>query len=505
MTFEILLALSPIIIILALILIFRKPLAISAPIIFIYTLFLVLFVWRISYSYLFASTIKGFLVAIDITLIIFGAIFFLEFLKKNKILDSLDHYLSSISPDKRIQAIILVWFFGSFIEGTAGFGTPAAIVAPLLVGLGFPAITAVAIALIGNTTAVTFGAVGTPIRIGFSGLSNINIQEIVFNTGLINLFVGSLVPLMIISSLVILSKSKEKFKSIFEVLPFAIFSGLCFTIPYFLFTYLGQEFPSLLGSLTGLLIIIITTKKGFLVPKHIFGFKEKEKKKKKIKIEKVMKVLFPYFLLVVFLILGKFLLGSYEFNLYESVRHKFNFFNPGFAFIFSILISSLIYKVKFQKLKSSAKHAFFLLGIPFIVILFLTAFVQIMIYSGNNVSGMKGMIEIISSLINNTLLPFISPIIGSFGSFIAGSATVSNILFGNFQQLAANTLGYSISIILALQLVGAGIGNMIALTNIVAAEATVKLHGKEKDIIKIVAIPFLIYLIITGIIGLILI
>ncbi len=102
-----------------------------------------------------------------------------------------------------------------------------------------------------------------------------------------------------------------------------------------------------------------------------------------------------------------------------------------------------------------------------------------------------------------SLLPFISPFIGAFGAFIAGSATVSTLLFGKFQFLAATNLGLNTSKILALQLVGAGVGNMIALTNIIAAQATVKLYHKEMSILKMTIIPCLIYLFVAGVVGLI--
>ncbi|MFQ5531236.1 MAG: L-lactate permease [Candidatus Nanoarchaeia archaeon] len=324
MLLDILLALSPIILILLIIFIWKKPLTIAAPITYVYTVFLALLVWRIFFSYILISALKGLLVAVDITIIIFGAIFFLQFLKETEILKSLDSYISSISRDRRIQAILLVWFFGSFIEGTAGFGTPAAIVAPLLVGLGFPALIAVAIALIGNSTAVPFGAVGTPIRIGLSGV-NANMASVAFYTGLINLFAGIIVPLMI-ASVVVLSTTRKgkKFERIKEITPFALYSGIMLTIPYFLFTFLGQEFPSLLGPLVGMFIVGFTTKKGFLIPKNTLEFDSSIKKQKSIRPEKLLKSLSPYLILVLFLILGKVYLPSFTISLINNSPHTLN-------------------------------------------------------------------------------------------------------------------------------------------------------------------------------------
>ena len=501
---SLLLAISPLLLILVLIFLFRKSLTFSAPITFIFTAFIGLFVWKVYISYMFASVFKGILVAVDIIFIIFGALFFLEFLRETKLIDSIYHYISSVSPDMRVQAILLIWFFGSFIEGTAGFGTPAAIVAPLLVGLGFPAITAVVIALIGNSTAVTFGAVGTPIRVGFANLielPGVNFKEIAIYVGTINLFAGILVPIMILS-VVVLSKKRPQLKQIYEMLPFSIFAGLCFTTPYFLLSFLGYEFPSLVGALIGLLIIIPATKKGFFIPRDSLKIKHK----KIIKQEKIFKAMMPYFILIIILIMGKLLLGSVKVNLPGDVIHTINFFNPGFAFVFAVILSSGIYKIKYIVLKNSFNNTLKILIFPFISILFITAFVQIMMLSGNNSVGLPSMIETIASLFKNAninYMPFLSTIIGVFGAFIAGSATVSNVIFGNFQYISAVNSAFNVSLILALQLIGAGIGNMISLTNIVSAQATVRIHGKEKEILKKTIIPCLIYALIVGGIGLI--
>src|SRR4030042_1689696 len=104
-----------------------------------------IFYWQIFPSFIIISLIKGFLLAFDIFIIIFGAIFFLEILKSIGVLSSICHYLESFSKDYRVQVILLAWFFENFLEGTAGFGTPGAIVAPILVGLGLSPLNAVII------------------------------------------------------------------------------------------------------------------------------------------------------------------------------------------------------------------------------------------------------------------------------------------------------------------------------------------------------------------------
>jgi lactate permease len=437
-----LLALTPILLIVFLLLFLKKPLTIAAPITFFYTLLISIFIWKQNYDYIFGSLTKGTLVAIDISIIIFGAILFLEFLKQTKILDSIEKHLNKISPDKRIQTILLVWFFGSFIEGTAGFGTPIAIIAPLLVGIGFPAIKAVVLALIGNSTAVAFGAVGTPIRIGLTGL---DISNVVFYTAGINLIAGIIVPMLLL--FVLVKPMKKSNKDIIEAIPFAIWAGLCFTIPYFLASFLGQEFPSLLGPLIGLAIIILTIKKGFLVPKNIWTFKSSKKKYAKMSLTHSF---LPYLILILLLIIGKFVLPSFPFTIINGIDHSINFFNPGLIFILTVIISMLFYKFFSHDFSKISKYSFKVLVKPFIAILFIVSFVQIMIHSGVNSSGLPSIISILAQSISNPFLPIISPFVGIFGAFITGSATVSTILFGGFQASSAISLGYNVGIILAL-------------------------------------------------------
>ncbi|PIV86798.1 hypothetical protein COW49_03295 [Candidatus Kaiserbacteria bacterium CG17_big_fil_post_rev_8_21_14_2_50_51_7] len=126
------------------------------------------FYWHIVPDVLFISYANGFFVAFDIFIIIFGAIFFLKIIQELEVIKNVSYYLEHFSRDYRIQIIILAWFFENFIEWTAGFGTPVAVVAPLLVGLGLPVISALVIALLGNSASVVFGAAGTPIRTGFA-------------------------------------------------------------------------------------------------------------------------------------------------------------------------------------------------------------------------------------------------------------------------------------------------------------------------------------------------
>src|SRR3989344_413719 len=157
------------------------------PLVWFVTALISLLIWKLNIKLISASFIKGTFLTLEIMLIIFGAVWLLTILQEKKRMHYIQEFLSSISPDARIQAIIIAWLFGSLIEGVAGFGTPAAIVAPLLVSLGFTPLLSVVLALISNSTAVSFGAAGTPILLGLGSL-NIEkdiLQEVTRNTALL--------------------------------------------------------------------------------------------------------------------------------------------------------------------------------------------------------------------------------------------------------------------------------------------------------------------------------
>jgi len=130
------------------------------------TMVLVYFVWGVPLNWLLASNVNGLFIAFQILLIVFGALAVLLMLRESDAIEVINRGFTRISPDRRGQVIIIAWFFGGFIEGAAGFGTPAALVTPLLLSLGFPALAAVIVALVANSSPVSFGAVGTPTTLG---------------------------------------------------------------------------------------------------------------------------------------------------------------------------------------------------------------------------------------------------------------------------------------------------------------------------------------------------
>jgi len=481
----------PFVIFLILLLFRKTSLTWVSLITLVLVILLAVFYWNVYPTYIYGSIAKGFLVAVDIFFIIFGAIFFLEIMRETKIIENIGYYLESISKDLRIQVIFLAWFFENFLEGTAGFGTPSTVVAPLLVGLGIPPIDSVIIALLGNSSSVVFGAAGTPIKVGFGTLAG---SSLPFTAALLN-FVGILVPVFM---LWFLTKSRlNAKKEFFEALPFAIWAGIAFVVPSILIVPMGQEFPSILGSGVGLILVLITTKLGLFVPKIEKDLTDNLRKATL----PLVKVLFPYLLLIVILVAGKFIIGSSGLAIPLVIKHSFAFFNPGFAFLIAGTITIAAYKINLRFFGRSVKLAAKRSLEPFLVIAFMSVISQIMVNSANNPLQMPSMIDFLATYIKNSLLPLWAPMVGAFGSFLTGSATVSNLMFGNFLAISAQDLKLGVDNILALALVGGAAGNMIALADIIAAEAVVGLKNEERSVLKGVIIPCLIYVILVGIIG----
>ena len=489
----ILLSLFPFLVFLFLLFVKKVPLLWTSIItLAIYTI-LAIFYWQIFPSFLYTSYGKGFFVALDIFIIIFGAVFFLEILKDLKIIKHISYYLGGLSKDYRIQIIIIAWFLECFIEGTAGFGTPAAIAVPILIGLGLTPIKALVVGLLGNSTPGVFGAAGTPIKMGFVGL---NTTMVPLYAALLNL-VGFIVPIFMLW--IITAGRPNRKKEFLSVLPFAIFSGLIFVVPSLVFVSLGQEFPSILGSLFGLIVIVISVKFGFLVPKEQLSLVENKEEEKSFM--SPFKSFLPYIILIILLILGKIVLGKLGLPLSLGFNHTFSLFNPGFIFIITGLLVVLIWREKWRFIYSSIKRASKGAVRPFFVVFSMLAMVQIMINSGNNYSGLLSAISLMTKSFETTLLPFFAPFIGAFGAFMTGSVTVSNIMFGHLFSMASTNLSMNTSLILSLGVVGAAAGNMIALADILTAEAVTGVKNGEIHVLKGVIVPCITYLFLLGVIG----
>jgi len=546
-TLQALLAFMPIALSAILLIGLHWPAKKAMPVVYTVTAAIAFFAWEMSFNRIVASSIQGLMITIAVLWIIFGAIMLLNTLQHSGAILRIRAGFTNISPDRRVQAIIIAWLFGCFIEGASGFGTPAAIAAPLLVAIGFPAISAVMIGMMIQSTPVSFGAVGTPIIIGVSsGLDKSNLTEQLIANGssweqflrLItsevavgHAIVGTLMPLFMVVMLTRFFGQNKSWKEGFEIAPFAIFAGLAFTLPYALTgIFLGPEFPSLIGALVGMAIVVPLAKRGFLMPKKAWDFAPKEQwpahwlgkisfKQDNSQAKKSMSLTrawLPYLLVAIILVLSrvstefKALLKSLSFgfsNILGEVGISASvqpLYLPGGILFFVCILTLFLHQMKFKQVLDAAKQSTTTLVGAGFVLIFTIPMVRILINSGVNGADLAAMPVAMASFVAQTfgdLYPLFAPSIGALGAFIAGSNTVSNMMLSQFQFEVANALSVSGALLVALQAIGAAAGNMIAIHNVVAASATVGLLGQEGRTLRKTILPTIYYVIAVGVLG----
>ncbi len=527
---------------------FRVAAKNAMPLVFFLTCFIAYIFWGMSVSRILASTIQGLIITVGILWIIFGAIVLLNTLKYSGAIVTIRKGFSNVSADRRIQVILIAWLFGCFIEGVSGFGTPAAIAAPLMVAVGFPPLAAVVFGMMIQSTPVSFGAVGTPLIVGVQGgLDKISITEkllengyewdfffslIVSKVAIIHAICGTFMPIILVMIMTRFFGKNKSWTEGLSIVPFAIFSALSFTIPYvFSGIFLGPEFPSIIGGIIGLIIVSIAVKFNFLVPKNNWDFchssewpsswlgniKISLESSQTKKINKFMAWL-PYLLLASLLVISRtvepvtiFLksISLYFNNILGEQKINGSFeilYLPGGILIIVSVLTFFLHKMNFSNIFIAIKESSKTILSAGFVLIFTVPLVRVMINSGINSNDIVSMPIAMAQGVSNyigQIYPFFAPTIGAIGAFLAGSNTVSNLMLSQFQFETANLLELSGVLIVAAQSVGAAAGNMIAIHNVVAASATVGLLGKEGVTLRITIIPTLYYLIFSGLIVLI--
>ncbi|MDS0222763.1 L-lactate permease [Haloarcula sp. S1AR25-5A] len=537
--------------------------------------------WQMTPQLIAAASIRGALTATRILVIVFGAILLLYTLKQSGAFEVINAGFSSISDDRRVQVILLVFLMGSFIEGAAGFGTPAAIVGPLLVGLGFPPLAAVVVALTGNILAITFGAVGTPLIIGLrdvvfaegtgaaqqvlqqGGYESVGayVAQIGVWAALIHAIVGIAIPFIGVAMMTRFFGEERSIKPALEVLPLCLFAWAAFAIPYVATAYfLGPTFPGLLGAMVGLLVVTATLRAGYFLPEEEWDFGPQEQwpdhwvgsiepgegvgtttggsregtvaadggtasfAESHSQDMSLGMAWLPYLLVAALLVVTRVVSPIQEFLSTNGVLLWSNilgtpfsegvelFYLPGSLFVLVAVITYALHGMNTDEIKASWSEALRNIAPAVVALWFAVATVMIMQRTGSAIvleaapinSGMLGLLSEITASGTGQMFPFFSGFIGAFGAFIAGSNTVSDILFGLFQFQAAQQIGAPTQIVVAAQAVGGAIGNLIAIHNVVAALTVVGLIGEEGRVIRLELIPVLYYGVFTGILTLIL-
>lgn len=543
----------PVAVVFVLLVVMRRSAKLSMMTAYVVTVLLALFLWGAPVARVAGATVNGLVTAVTLLYIVFGAILLLYTVQESGAIRTIRRGFMDISPDRRIQAIIIAWMFGSMIEGASGFGTPAAVAAPLLLAIGFPAMAAVMVTLIIQSTPVSFGAVGTPMLVGINtGLSNspevasaiapLTLAEYVpvvaAQVALVHALVGVLIPLLMVGMLTRFFGTERSFAKGFRAWKFAIFAGLAFTMPYLLVArVLGPEFPSLLGGLIGLMIVVPAARAGWFMPSDTFDFPARsqwdEGWQGNIEPDQaelgpddrrigLLTAWMPYVIVAALLVLTRtiaplkaWLTGP---DTTLALRDLFGSginataqfaYSPGTVMIIASLISVALFRMR----GSDYGRAWAISGRTMLAaapaLLLAVPMVQVFINSGSEgVASMPITLAEGMAAATGASWPLFAPIVGALGAFIAGSNTVSNMMFALFQFSAAQGIGLDlagITIVVVLQAVGGAAGNMVCVHNVVAASAVVGLTDREGDIIRKTLITMAYYVVQAGLIGMALI
>ncbi|MFQ4140092.1 L-lactate permease [Nodosilinea sp. PGN35] len=539
-------ALLPILTVFLLLVVARRPASQAMPGALGVTMLVAGVVWRVPVNYIAAALVQGLAIAAEILFIVFGAILLLNVLQASGAIAVIRQSLLALSPDRRVQMIVIAWLFGSFIEGASGFGTPAVVCVPLLVAVGFPALAAVMAALIIQSTPSTFGAVGTPLMFGMeAGLGgaatveatltaqDLRLIDLIAQVGgraaLIHAVIGTLIPLVLVVLVTrFFGEGAAKAEGL-HLWKFALVAGLAFTVPYALTAVLlGPEFPSMVGGLVGLAVVVTIIRSGWLQPEQPWDFPPEESWPAAWSGSvvpslvtppagmTVVKAWLPYVLLGVLLVLSRLTQLPLK-GWLQSIRPSWTgifgttiaaastpFYLPATLFLVVVVITYVLHQMKARDLRRAVGASLPILQKTTLALGSAVLMARVFINSEVNGAGLPSMplalAEGMSALAGNTW-PLFAAGVGLVGAFVAGSVTVSNMMFSLFQFGVAESIGEPAPLILALQTVGASAGNVICVSNVVAAAATVGLLGREGLLMRQLLPVVAYYLGLAGIIG----
>ncbi len=544
-----LLSLLPIAVVAVFMVVLRWPASRVMPLAYGVAVALALGLWGLPVVQVAAASINGLIVALTLLYIIFGAILLLNTLQDSGAIRTIRQGFTDITRDRRVQVIIVAWLFGSFIEGASGFGTPAAVAVPLLVGLGFPGLAAVTAGMIIQSTPVSFGAAGTPIHVGVhTGLSSDPqvqafaaqagyewtefLRAIGFKVAILHAVAGTLVPLIVVATMTRFFGPTRSIAEGLKVWKFALFAACAMTLPYLAAAYLlGPEFPSLIGSLVGLLVVVTAARRGFLMPRpeDTWDFAPKTQWPDdwtgSIEVRDIghhsggmslFKAWSPYMLVAGLLLITRLRALPFAAWLQSWTLSWPNIFGtsvsasvqplflPGTIFIAVSLITFVLHGTAAATYRKSWATSLRITAAAAVALLFAVPMVQVLINSGGGSAGYERMPIVLAdgvASIAGSAWPIFAPFIGGLGAAVAGSNTVSNMMFALFQFEMGQRILVDPTWIVALQAIGGAAGNMICVHNVVAASAVVGLLGREGTVIRMTLTPFVYYALLPGALG----
>ena len=480
------LAIIPVLLLIVLMAFFKMSGDKSSIISLIVTMLIALFGFAFSVDNLFYSFLYGALKAVSpILIIILMAIFSYNVLLKTEKMEIIKQQFTSISTDKSIQVLLLTWGFGGLLEAMAA----------ILISLGFKPIFSATVSLIANSVATAFGAIGTPVLV-LAKETNLDVLHLSTNVVL------QLSVLMFLIPLVLLFLTNPKLKALPKNIFLALLvGGVSLAGQYLAARYMGAESPAIIGSILSIIVIVLYGK--------LTASKEEKERKSTLRTKDILNA-WSIYLLILFLIiltspLFPELRSTLENNWITRISLPINastvnytiswLTHAGVLLFLGTFIGGLIQGAKVKELFIVLWNTVKQLKKTFITVICLVGLSTIM-----DASGMIAIIASALATATGSLYPLFAPVIGCLGTFITGSDTSSNILFGKLQASVAGQIHVSPDWLSAANTVGATGGKIISPQSIAIATSAGNQQGKEGEILK-AAIPYaLAYVVITGII-----
>ncbi|MBQ7269424.1 MAG: L-lactate permease [Bacteroidales bacterium] len=446
------------------------------------------------------SFVEGTLKAVfPILIIILMAIYSYNILVASGKIETVKAQFTSFTDDKGAQVLMLVWGFGGLLEGMAGFGTAVAIPAAILIGLGFKPMFSALVALIGNTVATGFGAVGVPVTTLCNETAPGGVATAEQLCEVSSFAVLQLSPLFVILPFIILMLTDRK--AIGKNICLALWTGLIsLGVQYACAHWLGAETPAIVGSIAAIAAIAVYAR--LFLPKP-----SGKEERKPIGAAETFKAWSVYLFILLFILLsgGLFppvshflktrLVSTVHLPVIGSV-FKFAWLgNAGFMLFIGATLGGLVQGLSPRQLAVTLAKTIVNLRKTVITLISLIAMASIMNYSGMIAAIAGGLVAVTGSF-----YPFFAPLIGAIGTFVTGSDTSSNILFGKLQAGVAQGLGLEGSDanwLIASNTTGATGGKMISPQSIAIATAACEMDGKDGEIL-LSALPYAVLYILIG-------
>ena len=458
-------------------------------------------VWKMTPINAATAALEGMAMAIwPIVIVIIAAVFTYNLTVHTGAMETIKGMLTSVSSDKRVLVLLIGWCFGGFLEGMAGFGTAVAIPASMLMALGFNPITAILACLVANGVPTMFGSIGIPTTT-LASITGLDPIKLALTQAL------QVAPFVLVTPFLMVMIVGGGPKALKGVLPITLITGLAISLPEIAAAaFIGADLPMVVAAVVALIVtfVVALKMKGNVPPEYAL---ETPKSEEKLTAKKALTAWAPFILIFVVLVLTSKLvpfingpLSSIKtsVNIYQGdpeAKLTFSWINtPGVLILICGLVGGIIQGCPFGEMMKVLGATCKQMSKTILTMLAVLGCAKIMGYSG--------MIASIAAFFVGTLgnfYPLMAPVLGALGTFVTGSGTSSEVLFGSVQQQAAQAIGASEYWLCAANSLGISAGKMLSPQSIAIGTAACGLVGKDGEVLGKVAIYAFAFVIIMAI------